>query len=80
MRIQTTADKINKGLDKITSEGGRSNLQQDGDKVTGQVSVKGVKASWKFNTSTNLLEVSITDKPWLVSESYVEDEIKKFFT
>jgi len=74
MKIKASMKKVNEALNKI-SDVGSVTVNGSG----GKVSVKGVDANFSFDESSEELTITITDKPWLVSESFVEDEIRKFF-
>lgn len=75
MRIKTTLDKLNKGLVAIRSKGGRVSIYDDG----GDVSISGVSASFDFDHDTDILTVTIIDKPWLATDSMIEEKIREFF-
>jgi len=74
MKIKASMKKVNEALNKISDVGSVSVNGSDG-----KVSVKGVDANFSFDENAEELTITITDKPWLVSESFVEDEIRKFF-
>lgn len=75
MKIQTTLEKVNTGLQAIQNKGGKVDIEKSG----GTVRIQGVYAKFNFNQSTKELSVSIIDKPWLVSEEYIEEKIKDYF-
>jgi len=35
--------------------------------------------SWQYVIDWNICDIDILDKPWLVTESYIEDELREFF-
>lgn len=72
MKIQTTAEKVNKALEKIREVG---EVSVDGN--GGSFSAKGVEG--RFSYSDGVLTIKIDDKPWLASDSMIESEINKFF-
>lgn len=76
MKLKTTFDKINEGLTLIRSKGG--SVQIDGRQ--GRVSISGVKARFAFDAENDILTVVIDDKPWLASNSMIEEKIKEFFS
>ena len=73
MKIQTTLKKVNEGLELIQQEGGKVDIDGGG----GRVQIQGVDATFEFDEG--VLTVQINDKPWLASDSMIENEIKKFF-
>lgn len=75
MKIKTTMDKVNEGLNLIRKEGG--DVEVNG--MAGNVSVSGVEARFLFDIDTDILTVVIDDKPWLASESMIEGKIREFF-
>jgi len=74
MRIKATREKINEALKKIDEVG---NITVNGSK--GSFSAKGVKGRFSFDSEDEILTIVIDDKPWLASESMIENEIRKFF-
>jgi len=48
-----------------------------GDVNSGEISIKGVEGTYKVED--DLIKITITKKPFIVSESYVRDEINKYF-
>lgn len=72
MKIQTTADKVNEALAKIREVG---DVSVDGN--GGSFSAKGVEGRFSYNGG--ILTIVIDDKPWLASDSMIENEIRKFF-
>lgn len=74
MEIITTMEKVNDGIEELKENGGEV-LMKSGS--IGQVSIQGVDA--KFSFSNGILTVLITDKPWLVSQEYVEEKIREYF-
>lgn len=74
MKIKTSLEKVNSALRKIREVGDVS----IGDS-SGSFSVKGVKGRFSFERNTEILTIVIDDKPWLASDSMIENEIKKFF-
>lgn len=76
MKIKTTIDKVNYGLNLIIREGGSVLVEE----TAGSVSISGVEARFHFDIDTDILTVVIDDKPLLASESMIEDKIKEFFS
>lgn len=74
MKIKTTLEKVNKALIKIREVG---NVSVDGSQ--GSFSAKGVKGRFNYEQDSEILTIVIDDKPWLASDSMIENEIKKFF-
>ena len=74
MEILTTQEKVDEGLEELKENGGEVIMTGD---ASGEVSIQGVDA--KFNYIGGILNIIITDKPWVVSEEYVEDKIRKYF-
>ena len=72
MKIEATQEKVANAMARIRQAGGTVRSRS--------VSVQGVDANYSFDSSKEELTIRITDKPWLVSESFVEGEIKKFFS
>lgn len=79
MTIQTTLEKINKGIATIRSNGGRVSINQKDEITKGNVSISGVEARYSYNQNEDILTVVIDDKPWLASESMIEGKIREFF-
>lgn len=75
MRINTTLEKLNEGIETIRKNGGRVGI----DGSSGSVSIQGVIASFDFDQESGVLNVRIMDKPWLASEGMIEDKIQEFF-
>ena len=75
MKIKTTLDKVNEGLNLIQKKGGSVRVQD----TKGSVSISGVEARFSFDVDTDILTVVIDDKPWLASESMIEGKIREFF-
>lgn len=75
MKIKTTLDKLNEGLALITQEGGDVSVNGS----NGSVSVSGVEARFSFDQDTDILTIAIDDKPWLASDSMIENKINEFF-
>jgi len=75
MEIKASLEKVNEAIGKIR-EVGTAIIKNS----RGSVCVKDVEADFSFDQSTEILTVTITNKPWLVSKSYVEEEIRKFFS
>ena len=69
MKIETTQEKVDQGVQELKDAGGSV--------TSNSVSFKGVEANYSFEDG--ILTVRITDKPWLASMEYVEGEIKKYF-
>ncbi len=68
MKIKTTKEKVESALNKIQEVG----------KVNGnRFEAKGV--SGRFHYEDGILEIRITDKPFLAPMRMVEDKIKEFF-
>lgn len=76
MKIKTTADKVNEGIAAIQRNGG--SVQSSGGK--GSVSISGVEARFAWDSENEILTVVIDDKPWLASESMIENKINDFFS
>ncbi len=76
MKIEATQEKVSSAMDKIRDAGGTVSGNDSG----GIVCIKGVEARFAFDPYIGELTITIIDKPWLVSESFVEDEIRKFFS
>ena len=74
MKISATLDKVNKAFSKIQDVG---TVQIDWSKWS--FSVKWVEWRFSYDQDTEELQIVIDDKPWLASESMIENEIKKFF-
>jgi hypothetical protein len=74
MKINTTAEKVNAGLTELRDNGASVRVYDDG---SGQVSVQGVSATFQYEDG--VLTVTIADKPWMVSQEYVENKIRSFF-
>jgi len=72
MKIKTTAKKVSEALRNIQEIG--SVYSEDN---SGSFSVEGVEG--RFSYDDGILTIVIDDKPWLASESMIEDEIRKFF-
>jgi len=72
MKIQATKEKVNEALKKI-SEIGHVSVSDN----VGSFSAKGVEG--RFSYQGDILTIVIDDKPWLASESMIENEIRKFF-
>jgi len=75
MKIKTTMEKVNEGLNLIQEGGGR--VEVNG--TAGNVSISGVEARFLFDLDTDILTVVIDDKPWLASDSMIEGKIREFF-
>lgn len=69
LTIETTPERANEGIEMILKAGGSFN--------SGHFSIKGVKGMALY--SNNLLQITITDKPWLASWGMIEDKIREFF-
>jgi hypothetical protein len=74
MKIKATVDKANEALAKIQQAGSLSMTDNKGS-----FSVKGVVGRFSYDSEAEELTVVIDDKPWLVSQDYVESEIRNFF-
>ena len=74
MQIKTTLDKVNEALAKISEVGSVSVLGSGGS-----FSAKGVVGRFTYNQDLEILTIIIDDKPWLASDSMIENEIRKFF-
>lgn len=77
MRITTTLEKFQKGLRKVRESGGTTTINCLDSTIEGSASIQGVVATFEFNQGT--LTINIEDKPWLATDSMIEDEINKFF-
>lgn len=75
IKIKTTFDKVNEGLNLIKRQGGDVYSKD----TAGSVSISGVEARYSFDIGTEILTVAIDDKPWLASDSMIEDKIREFF-
>ena len=73
MIIQTTIEKVNEGIEELNANGGTAFFQNN----RGSVSIQGVDAEFDFDDG--ILTINILDKPFLVSEEYVEDKIREYF-
>ena len=73
MRIKTTEEKVNEGLKELKANG--AIVETSGN--SGGVAIQGVEALYKFEEG--ILSITITDKPWLVSEDFVEGKIRSYF-
>lgn len=76
MKIKTTLGKLNEGLALIQREGGDVNVKDS----NGSVSISGVEARFSFDRDTDILTVTIDDKPWLASDSMIEGKVREFFS
>lgn len=74
MKIKTKLEKVNEALSKIRDVG---SVFVEGS--SGNFSAKGVKGRFSYSQEDEILTIVIDDKPWLASDSMIEDEIKKFF-
>ena len=72
MKIKATAEKVNEALQKIQQVGSVSSKDNKGS-----FSAKGVNG--RFSYDDGILTIVIDDKPWLASDSMIENEIRKFF-
>lgn len=77
MKINTSQAKVDEAMNKIRSEGGAVNKSGTSK---GSISIRGVKANFVFDPLVHILTINIMSIPWLVSKSFVESEIKKFFS
>ena len=75
MKIKTTLEKVNEALEKIRKVGGDTSV--NGSK--GSFDVKGVEGRFAWDGEEEILTIVIDDKPWLASDSIIENEIRKFF-
>lgn len=75
MTIKTTLEKVNEGIKAIQRNGGRVIIRGD----DGTVYISGVEARFTFHQETGDLTVVIDDKPWLASDSMIEEKINEFF-
>lgn len=75
MKVNATVEQVNQGIRELGEAGAEVSINDD--QTSGEVSVKGVRASFTFNDGT--LTVNVLDKPWLVSVEYVESEIRGYF-
>jgi len=73
MEIRATLEEVQEGLEKLETIGSVETL----DGTEGRVSVNGVEAHFIFED--DILTIKIIDKPFFISESYIEGEIKKYF-
>jgi len=76
LNITTTKEKLLDGLSEITSKGGTVTGL---DKLAGVVNIKGVKATYSYSEALGTVAIVIVDQPLLASDSYIEQEITKFF-
>lgn len=74
MKIETTQEKVNEGINEIESNGGSVDRDEQ------VVRIQGVVAEYGFNKETGILIVNILDKPWLASESMIEGKIQEYFS
>lgn len=74
MKIKTNLQKVNEALSKIREKGDALVYGS-----SGSFKVMGVKGNFKWDKETETLTIIITDKPWLASQSMIENEINKFF-
>lgn len=72
MKIKATKQKAEEALEKLNRAG---SVYFDG--TNGSFSVKGVDGRFKYGDE--ILTIVIDDKPFFVSEEYVESEIREFF-
>jgi hypothetical protein len=73
MKIKTTLQKVNEALAKMKLVG---SVKFDG--TNGSFDVKGVKGRFSWD-KPDTLTIIINHKPWLASNSMIENEINKFF-
>jgi len=74
MKVKATLEKVNEALNKIQQVG---SVKVNGSQ--GSFSAKGVDGRFSFDKENEILTIVIDDKPWLASDSMIENEIKKFF-
>jgi hypothetical protein len=75
IKIKTTESKVYAGIKKLRESGADVWTQGMG----GTVSVQGVEAGYFFDKETSILTITITEKPWLVSEEFIEGKIRSYF-
>ena len=68
--------KVNEGLNLIQQKGGEVSVRD----TVGSVSISGVEARFSFDVNTDILTVTIDDKPWLASDEMIEGKVKEFFS
>jgi len=59
-----------------------TNVQKEVEKNWGTMYTNWLEVKWvkiKFQTDWNNVFVQILDKPWLVSESYIEEKVREYF-
>ena len=67
------SNSVKEALDKMKSIG---DVSFDG--ISGSFDVKGVEGRFRWD-EPDTLTIIIDDKPWLASDSMIENEINKFF-
>jgi hypothetical protein len=75
MRIRATLEQVNEAIQKIRQDGGTVYIEES----AGSIEARGVRVSFTFDQEEQILAVQILDKPWLASDSMIEDAIRNFF-
>lgn len=75
MQISTTLERLNEGIGELRKNGGAVVVNGS----NGTVNIQGVTADFSFDHDSEVLTVKIIDKPWLVSDSMIEEKIKEYF-
>ena len=70
-------DDLEKALAKVKSKIEKKKGSFTGDEKGGSISMSGVKGS--YHITANAVEITVTDKPFIVKTEYVEKEIRKAF-
>ena len=73
MKIKTTANKVNEAIEKMKSKG---RVSFDG--TNGGFYVRGVRGRFSWDGDDTLV-IKIDDKPWLASDSMIEEAVNSFF-
>ena len=69
--------RVNWDLQKVFK-----NVQNEVEKNWGTMYKNWLEVKWvkvKFQVDWNDIYIEILDKPWLVSESYIEEKIREYF-
>lgn len=70
--IKTTAEKVNEAIERLKEDG---EISVRGN--TGEFEVMGVSGRYMYELGE--LNIVIDDKPWLISDEYVEQKIRDYF-
>ena len=68
---------LNKALAKVKGEIEKNKGSLTGDEKGGSISMNGVKGTYRV--TAHAVEITITKKPIIVSNTYIEKEIRKAF-